>query len=140
MSATATTVAHRWFEEVWNQKREAAIDELMAADAMVHGITDPDGNQVRGPAAFKPVFRHFCAAFPDIRITVEDAVVDGDKVAVRCSVTGTHSGPGVVASPTNKPISFTGMCFVRIENGRIAEGWNNFDFLAMYQQLGMQLS
>ena len=102
MAQRAETVLHRWFEEVWNQKRESAIDELMAEDAMVHGIVGPDGKEIRGAAAFKPFFHHFCAAFPDIRITIEDALVDGDKVAVRCAVTATHTGPGLTAAPTNK--------------------------------------
>jgi predicted ester cyclase len=44
-----------------------------------------------------------------------------------------------MASPTNKPINITGTCIARIENGRIVEGWNHFDFLSLYQQLGMQL-
>ena len=131
---------HRWFEEVWNQKRESAIDELMAEDALVHGIVGPDGKRDTGPVAFRPFFHHFCAAFPDIRITVEDALVDGGKVAVRCAVTATHTGPGLTATPTNKSAKITGMCIVRVEDGKIAEGWNNFDFLSMYQQLGMQLS
>jgi predicted ester cyclase len=138
--AQGETVLHRWFEEVWNQRRESAIDEMMAENYIGHGLPGPDGKEVQGRTAFKPFFRHFCQAFPDLRITVEDALVDGDKVVVRCSVTGTHTGPGVVASPTNKAASFTGICIARIENGKIAEGWNNFDFLSMYQQLGMQLS
>ncbi len=140
MAQAAETIVRRWFEEVWNQKRESAIDELMADDALVHGIVGPDGNEIRGAAAFKPFFQHFCEAFPDIRITVEDALVDGGKVAARCAVTATHTGPGVMAAPTNKSARFTGMCIVRVENGKIVEGWNNFDFLSMYQQLGMQLS
>ena len=126
MAQRAETVLHRWFEEVWNQKRESAIDELMTEDAMVHGIAGPDGKEIRGPVAFRPFFHHFCAAFPDIRITIE--------------VTATHTGRGVTAAPTNRFARFTGMCIVRVENGKIAEGWNNFDFLSMYQQLGMQLS
>jgi predicted ester cyclase len=138
--ADGETILHRWFEEVWNQRRESAIDEMMADNYIGHGLTGPDGSEVRGPSAFKPFFRHYIQAFPDLRITVEDALVDGDRIAVRLSVTGTHTGPGVVAGPTNKPASFTGMCFARIENGKIAEAWNNFDFLSMYKQLGMQLS
>ena len=59
---------------------------------------------------------------------------------MRCTVTATHTGPGLTAAPTNKPASFTGMCIARIKDGKIVEGWNNFDFLSMYQQLGMQLS
>jgi steroid delta-isomerase-like uncharacterized protein len=138
--AQGESVLHRWFEEVWNQRREETIDELMADNYVSHGLVGPDGREVQGKAAFKPFFRHFCQAFPDLRIAVEDAVVDGDKIAVRCSVTGTHTGHGVVAGPTNKAASFTGMCFARIEDGKIAEAWNNFDFLSMYKQLGMTLS
>jgi predicted ester cyclase len=138
--ARAETIAHRWFEEVWNQKRDTAIDELMAADSLLHGLVGPDGKEIRGPEAFKPFFRHYCQAFPDLRIAVDDALVDGDRIAVRCTVTGTHTGPGLMSAPSNKPTSFTGMCIMRIADGKIVEGWNNFDFLLMYQQLGMQLS
>ena len=138
--AQGDTILHRWFEEVWNQRREATIDELMADNYVSHGLPGPDGQEVQGREAFKPFFRHYIQAFPDLRITVEDALVDGDRIAVRLSVTGTHTGPGVVAGPTNKPASFTGMCFARIENGKIAEAWNTFDFLSMYKQLGMTLT
>ena len=140
MAKPSETLLHRWFEEVWNQGNESVIDELMAEDAVFHGIDAPDGSAIRGPAGFKALFHHFRAAFPDIRITVEDAVVDGDKIAVRCTVTATHTGPGLMAAPTQRPANFTGMCFARIKDGKLVEGWNNFDFLAMYQQLGMQLN
>ena len=138
MAQTAETVLHRWFEEVWNQGRESSIDELMADGALIHGAT-PDGKPMRGAADFKPFHQHFRAAFPDIRITVEDVLIDGDKLAARCSVSATHTGPGVTPGPTNKAVSITGMCIARVENGKIVEGWNNFDFLSLYQQLGMQL-
>lgn len=140
MAHIGQTLAHRWFEEVWNQKRESAIDELSAEDAVVHGLIDHEGNPVTNRTQFKSLHRQFCAAFPDMRITVEDVLVDGDKLAARCSVTGTHSGSGLMLAATSKPISITGLCIIRIKDGKIAEAWNNFDFLALYQQLGMQLS
>jgi steroid delta-isomerase-like uncharacterized protein len=140
MAQAAETVLHRWFEEVWNQGRESSIDELMADGALIHGIATPAGQPMRGAADFKPFFQQFRAAFPDMRITVEDMLVDGDKLAARCSVTATHTGPGVMPGPTNKAVNITGICIARVENGKIVEGWNNFDFLSLYQQLGMQLS
>ena len=70
-------------------------------------------------------------------IRVGDVLVDGNKVSVRCSVTATHTGDGLDCQPTNKPAHFTGMCMVRIKDGKIVEDWNNFDFLSMYQQLGI---
>ena len=139
MAQAAKTLLHRWFEEVWNQGRESSIDELMGDGALVHGIATPDGKPMRGAADFKPFYQQFRAAFPDMRITVEDVLVDGDKVAARCNVTATHTGPGIASGPTNKAVSITGMCIVRTANGKIVEGWNNFDFLSLYQQLGMQL-
>jgi steroid delta-isomerase-like uncharacterized protein len=140
MGESYATLAHRWFEEVWNQGRESAIDELMAEDSIVHGLVDRSEGEIRGPAAFKPFVRKFRTGFPDIRINVEDVVVEGDKIAARCVVTGTHTGPGIMSAPTGRPTEITGMCIVRVKDGKIAEGWNNFDFLTLYQQLGMQLT
>jgi steroid delta-isomerase-like uncharacterized protein len=131
---------HRWFEEVWNQGREATIDELFAENGVAHGVVRPDGGQVRGPAGFKPVFHQFRTAFPDIHIAIEDTLADGDKVLVLCRVTGTHTGPGLMTAPTGNKVEFTGMCIAHIRDGKIAEAWNNFDFLSMSQQLGLQLS
>ncbi len=133
------TVLHRWFEEVWNQGHEDAIDELAAEDFVIHGLQDPSGNDVIGRETFKPFFRQLRAAFPDMHFEIEDALTDGDKAFVRCRVTARHSGPGVTPAPTNKRVDFTGMCVARVKDGRISEGWNNFDLLTMYRQLGLEL-
>jgi steroid delta-isomerase-like uncharacterized protein len=140
MSNQSRAVVQRWFEELWNQARESTIDELLAETAIVHGVVGPDGQQIRGPTGFKVLYRQFRAAFPDMRIAVEDMLADGDRIAVRCHVTGTHSGVGFTTVPTGNRIDFTGMCIAQINDGKIAEAWNNFDFLSMYQQLGMKLS
>lgn len=135
-----TAVVHRWFEEVWNQGHEAAIDELLAVDVIAQGIAGPDGQQVRGPAGFKPLFQQYRTAFPDIHIAIEDTLVDGDRIVARCRVTGTHNGPGLMATPRANKVYFIGICFAYIRDGRIAEAWNSFDFLSMSQQLGLRLS
>ena len=93
MAQPYETVLQRWFEYVWNQGSEAAIDELMAEDAIVHGITGPDGKEIRGPAGFRPFFHHFRTAFPDIRTTIEDALKDGDRIAVRRAVIASRTRP-----------------------------------------------
>jgi steroid delta-isomerase-like uncharacterized protein len=133
------TVLHRWFEEVWNRGRADAIDELTTDEVIIHGLADATGEPVRGRDAFKPYHQALRAAFPDVRVVIEDAIESGDKVMVRCRITATHSGPGLTPSPTNRKVEFTGMCLARIKDGKLAEGWNNFDFLSLYQQLGMQL-
>lgn len=133
------TLLHRWFEEVWNQGQESLIDELMAESLVTEGLQDPAGNRVSGPASFKPFYHQFRSAFPDLHFTIEDTLTVGDRILVRCRVTGAHSGPGITPTPTNKTVNFTGMCLVRVQDNKIVEAWNNFDFLSMYQQLGMQL-
>jgi steroid delta-isomerase-like uncharacterized protein len=135
MPAHTDTILHRWFEQVWNLGREEAIDELMAEDVVTHGLQE----DLHGPAAFKPFYRQFRSAFPDMRITVEEVLIDGDMIAARCSVSGTHTGPGLSVPASGKPTSVTGMCMARVKDGKMIEGWNNFDFLALYQQIGMSL-
>jgi predicted ester cyclase len=76
------------------------------------------------------------AAYPDLKVTVEDAIQEGDMIAARCTVTGTHDGHGIGLTPTNKQVDFTGMVFLRLKDGKIAEAWNEFNFMNMYQQLG----
>ena len=129
------TFLERWFEEVWNKKREEAIDEMAIPAAKTHGLEHPDGTAVKGREAFKDFHKLFCSAFSDIHIKVEDTLTEGDKTVARCLVTATHTGPGLGIAPTGKPVSFTGMCMVRLENGKIAEAWNNFDLGTMYRQL-----
>jgi predicted ester cyclase len=98
------TLIHRWFEEVWNRGRESLIDELTAEDAVSHGLSTAEGDQVRGPATFRPFYRRLKAAFPDIHFAVDDAVSEGDKIAAHISVTGTHTGPGLSVPPTNRAV------------------------------------
>jgi predicted ester cyclase len=131
---TPDSVMRAWFEEVWNQGSDAAIDRLMAADAVVHGLP---GGEMRGPTAFRGLFQSFRDAIPDIRITVERTVTEGDLCTAHCHVTGSHSGGGLGFAATERGVAFDGMVIARIVNGQIAEGWNCFDFLTMYQQLGV---
>ena len=130
------TIAHRWFEEVWNQQREDVIDALMHEDCIAHGLTDETGRELRGPAGFKSLFRAFTQAYPDIHVTVNETVSEGDRVVARCTVTGTHTGDGIGVAPTQRPIEFTGLVLIRVKDGKFIEGWNQFDFMNMYQQLG----
>ena len=132
-----SVLIYRWFEEVWNKGREDAIDEMMDVDCVVYGLHDGQGDPLQGAAGFKPFFKRFHDSFPDIRISVEDVLVKGDKVAARCHVRGTHTGDALGVTATQKPIEFTGMCIVRFENGKVIEAWNSFDLMKMYQQVGV---
>ena len=137
MTEQYETLAHKWFEEVWNKQREEAIDEMMHEDCIAFGLNDGEGNPLRGPAGFKTLFRAFTEAFPDIHVTVEETVSEGDRIAARCTVTGTHRGEGIGVAATDKEIEFTGLVLIRVKDGKFIEGWNQFDFMNMYQQLGV---
>jgi steroid delta-isomerase-like uncharacterized protein len=136
MSEHNKAFIRRWFEEVWNKGREEAIDEMFAEEGVANGLVDESGQPLRGPAGFKPFFRKFREAFPEIEVVVEDTVAEGDKVAARCTVRGRHRGDALGFAATEQPVEFTGITIVRLSKGKIVEAWNNFDFMSMFQQLG----
>jgi steroid delta-isomerase-like uncharacterized protein len=136
MSDENKALIRRWFEEVWNKGREEAIDEMFAENGIAHGLADESGEALRGPTGYKPFFRKFRAAFPDIEVVVEDTVTEGDKVAARCTVRGKHQSDSLGFAATQRPMEITGMTIVRVRDGKIVEAWNNFDFMSMFKQLG----
>ena len=129
-------LVRRWFDEVWNKGRSEAIDEMFALDGIAHGLSDDPSQPLRGPEGFKVFHAMFRQAFPDIIVTVEDTVSEGDKIACRCVVRGKHTGDSLGFAATHSPMEITGMAMVRVKDGKIAEAWNNFDFMKMYKQLG----
>jgi len=137
MSEANKQVVRRWFDEVWNNGRSDAIDEMFATDGIAHGLADEAGQLLRGPENFRDYHRQMRTAFPDIVVTVEDLIAEGDMVAARCSVHGRHGGDSFGIAATQTPVEFTGMTIVRIQDGKIVEAWNNFDFMKMYRQLGV---
>lgn len=136
MSTESQDLIRRWFEEVWNKGREDAIDEMFAADGIAHGLTEEGDKTLRGPEQFKPFYRTFRSAFPDLEVVVEDTISEGDKLAARCTVRGKHQSDSLGFAATGLSTDFTGITIVRIERGKIVEAWNNFDFMRMYRQLG----
>jgi steroid delta-isomerase-like uncharacterized protein len=134
MSAEHKALVRKWFDEVWNQGRAAAIDELLADNAVVHGLGPED---LHGREGFKTFHAAYRNAFPDIQINVDEMVAEGDKVTARWSGTGTHLGDGLGLPATGRQLQFHGMTIVRVEHGKLVEGWNEFDQLGMFQQLGV---
>jgi steroid delta-isomerase-like uncharacterized protein len=136
MSSENKELFRRWFEEVWNKGRVDAIKEMFAEDGIAHGLSDDPSTPMRGPTDFTNFHAAFRSAFPDMMITVEDTIAEGDKVVARCSVRGKHTGDSLGIAATQTPVEFTGISIVRIKDGKIVEAWNNFDFMKMYRQLG----
>jgi len=115
------------FEEVWNQGKLDVIDEIFATDYVGHTAGSPD---ILGPEDLKQYVTMTCTTFPDLKITVEDQIAEGDKVVTRWTATGTHKPTGVQAT-------WTGISFFRIAGGKIVERWKSMDTLGMMQQLGV---
>ena len=136
MSTTPEALTRQWFKEVWDEGREDAIERLFASDGVVHGLTGPGGPPIVGPEAFKPVFHMFREALGDLQIDIERTFVDGDVCIAHCRVKGRHVGRALGGEPTQRPVDFHGIAITRSKDGKLVEGWNVFDFLTMYQQIG----
>ena len=136
MSEENKELVRRWFDEVWNKGRADAIEEMFAENGIAHGLSDDPANPIKGPKDYRPFYTVFRQAFPNMEIVIEDMVAEGDRVAARCSVRGKHEGEFLGHSATQSPVEFTGITIVRIDDGKIVEAWNNFDFMTMYKQVG----
>ena len=129
----AETVIRRFWEEGWNQKNWSAIDETVAEDYLDHNALPglPPGRE-----GFKALMSSYFTAFPDLQIMVEDILVDGDKVVCRWKARGTHNGSLMGISPSGRAVNVGGISIDRIVDGRLVEGWYEFDTLGMLQQVG----
>ncbi len=135
MSTIQTKSAfRRSCEEGFNQGNLAIVDEMNTPDHMTHTPFTPDRN---GNEALKDLITMFRTAFPDLHLTVEDEITQGEKYAAHWTMRGTHEGPFLGAPATGKQVSIQGIIFARCVNGRIAEDWTLVDQLGMMQQLGL---
>jgi len=127
----AATIARRWFEEVWNQRRDETVDELLSPDSQGH----VEGGDYRGPEGFRQMQATFLSALPDVQIEVEDVIADGDRAAVRWHARGTHSGEGFGFAPTERRIAVRGTTWLRIDKGKIVEGFDTWNVDGMIASL-----
>jgi steroid delta-isomerase-like uncharacterized protein len=124
-------IFRRIVEEGFNKGNLAIVDELVAANHVNHA------DNVRGPEEYKQFITMYRTAFPDLHMTVEDQIAEGDKVVNRWTSRGTHQGDLMGIPPTGKQVTLTGTYVARIVGGKIIEEWGNFDALGMMQQLGV---
>jgi predicted ester cyclase len=124
----------RWFEEVVTGRNLALADELLAPDYVLHFPGLPAPVDREGHKQLLMMFHH---GFPDWRETIDDVVAEGDRVVIRVTGRGTHQGEFQGIAPTGKQVVATGVGIGRIENGRIAESWAEYDALGMMRQLGV---
>jgi len=135
MSEANKQLIIRWFQQVWNEQNQDAIDELFSAEGKVHNFPETGGVLV-GPAGFKQIHGNFCGAFPDIHVVVEDVISEGDRVAAHWTATMTHLGGHLGIPSTGKKVVLPGSSFCIIRNGKIAEGWNHIDMGYLFKQIG----
>ena len=135
MTETNKALVRRWFKEVWNEGREATIDELFAESGVAYGLGDGEA-EVRGPAQIKPFVHNLRNSFPDIQIAIQDIMAEEDKVMVRVAIEGTHSGSGLGVPPSGRRVRIGGIVVIRVSKGQLVEGWNSWDQLGLLRQIG----
>ena len=129
------TQYRRTFEEVFNKGDLAIVDDLVAPDFVNHEV--PPGMNNRGPDSTRQVVRMLRTAFPDLHFTIEDLVAEGDTVAGRVTMSGTHLGPFQGILPTGRSLQQAHMHFVRFRDGKAIEHRAVRDDLGMMRQLGL---
>jgi steroid delta-isomerase-like uncharacterized protein len=132
MSLAQRELALRWMEEVWNERLESTIDELLSPDCLGHSEGMPD---FRGVREFREYRAALLGAFPDLRLDVQDAISSTDNVVVRWRVRATHRGGALGVPATNKAVDVWGITWLRFSGDRIVEGWDAWNQGGLLQRL-----
>jgi steroid delta-isomerase-like uncharacterized protein len=127
-------IVREHLEVLFNQRRVDRTGETVADDYRDHGALP---GQAPGLEGAKQKWAGYLAAFPDGRITIDDMVAEGDKVAVRWTGEGTQQGELLGIPPTGRHVRFMGISIYRLAGGKIAQQWERWDKLELLQQLGV---
>ena len=128
-------VSRRWIE-VFNERDDATEADVRTANYIAHAPASLEPAPLDSQA-WRRFLSDFVDAFPDLRITVEDAVGEGDLVAQRVHFEGTHMGEFQGLPPTHRRVSFSGLELNRFVDGRVEEHWFQMDSLSLLQQIGL---
>lgn len=123
--------SQRWLDDIWNQRRPEVIHEMLGPDSIGH-LEERD---MLGPDPFAEFHARFVASFPDIRMTIEDSVAEGEQVVLRWIAEGTHRGPLNGIEPSGRTFRLRGMSWLRYENGRLVEGWDSWSMGSLLRQI-----
>jgi hypothetical protein len=127
-------LVRRWIDEAWNRGNLAVLDEIIAPGFVRHA--PGERREWRGPAGLGQFITLFRTGLPDLRITVDDVVTEGEKVAYRGTGRGTHRGELLGVPPTGRAVAVTYTVIARVAGGQFQEDWLDFDALGLLQQLG----
>lgn len=131
------SLVRRFYEEVWDRGSTDFAYEVFAADYVRHDLRATDA--LPGPEGQKKIADAFRAAFPDLRVTVDLIVGEGDYVVGRWTATGTHTGTWGAVAPTGRQARFSAVNIYRFKDGKVAEIWNHRDDLGLAEQLGVPI-
>jgi steroid delta-isomerase-like uncharacterized protein len=131
--ADLKALAQRWFSEVMNEGNEDTIDEICAENFVDH---DPLPGTSPDRAGVHDFVKQVRAAFPDLEATLDDAIEQGDRIATRSTIRGTHEGDFMGVPATGKKIEVSNYDFVRVEGDQAVEHWGTIDSAALMEQLG----
>lgn len=131
---TATSPLRQLFEQAFNQGDLSRVDELVSADLTTHlaGWGLPIGR-----LGIKQMIVNLRAAFPDLHCTIEDEIREGDRLAARWMMRGTHQGTYFGSQPTGRAVAVQGIVFARTSDERVVENWMLIDQMGLFQQLGI---
>jgi len=130
-------IIRRWFDDIWHAGKIEVIAELLGRKGLLHDSSLSPKTPKLKAKGFEAYCRATRQAFPNIRFRVDAVVESGEQIAARVTMTGTHKGEGLGIPPTGRKVRIQGMVMARIRGGIIEEGWNSFDLLGFYEQLGL---
>ena len=128
-------IVQRYIDEIQNAHSLDGIDSIFAEDFVDH-MASSGGLYLGGMDGLKRGYATFLNAFPDVHVTVEDMIAEGDKVVAYKTVAGTHRGTHLGIPPTGKRVQWQNIGIYRIKNGKIAEYWGLLDEMSLIRQLG----
>jgi predicted ester cyclase len=129
--------SRRLLEQAFNDGNLELVDQLVAPDAVNHDpATPPELRALTGPEVYKRTVNMYRAAFPDVRMTVDDVIASGDRVVLRWHSEGTHRGSLAGLAPTSARGSVTGISIDRWKDGKVVESWVEWDNLGLARQIG----
>jgi steroid delta-isomerase-like uncharacterized protein len=125
----------RLMEAAYNQGKLEPLDEVLDPEFVCYDPNSEAG-EVRGAENIRRGVVLLRNAFPDLTITIQDQIAEGDKVVTRCTFTGTHEGEFFGLPPTGKRLEMSGIYIDRFEGDRLVEEWPEYDLLGAMKQLG----
>ena len=131
-STQNTATVQDFLDAAWNRGDTSVIDRTVAEHHVEH---EPDGDEV-GRGHLKETVKAYRSAFPDLRMSFEDQIADGDRVVTRWIASGTHLGELNGIGATGRAAHVSGIFIHRLADGQISESWSMFDQIGLLLQLG----